>query len=565
MELPAPSLTVAGMLTLPAFSGAKLLAGGSGLGRAVRGVNVMEVPDIAVWAKPEGLLLTTGYPLRAATEGLPGLVVDLDDRGVSALAVKLHRYLDALPEPMLLEADQRGFPVIVVPDGLGFDSVLTQVFSSLASERVPLLERSEQTHRRLVDVVLSGGGVVDVAAAVSLLFGGAALVTTSDGRVMAEAGDPAQLKALRASPAFHESGRFRTEICRPGVHVRDPLPGSHAVVAISAGGIDHGRLAVFDPERVLSDVDLAVLERAAAVAAICLSTEVAVTAVENKYRGDFLRDVLAGRAGGLDAVRAHAATLGWDLDRPMVVVVAALENGSENGSGNGSGNGPGNGPENGKKPPPSGGYRGARELERFAAAWATVVGGQDPTAPVIGFASEVVALLPVTGEAPGEVVARAVRSVRGDGGGGRRPFAAGVSRTVESVEALPAAYEQARRAMAVGQRLHGPGAVVHFDDLGVFRLLSLIDDDRELVTFAQQTLRQLAGPSPEATSLRETLRVLLDSNLNVAEAARVLHFHYNTLRYRIAKLERIVGPFTHDANLRLDLALALRIVAMRAL
>jgi purine catabolism regulator len=183
--------------------------------------------------------------------------------------------------------------------------------------------------------------------------------------------------------------------------------------------------------------------------------------------------------------------------------------------------------------------------------------------PVVGFAAEVVSLLPVAGSDERSVVAQAVRDVRGDGGGGRRPFAAGVSRVVRAVGDLPDAYEQARKALQAGRRLHGPTAVVHFDDLGVFRLLSLIEDRGELDRFVAETLGDLADrTSAEAATLRETLQVLLDTNLNVAETARELHFHYNTLRYRIGKIERLVGPFTTDPNLRLDLSLALRILAL---
>ncbi len=412
-----------------------------------------------------------------------------------------------------------------------------------------LLERRDGVQRELVNAVLAGGDLTEVASRIRDHLGGSVLVTTVDGRVLSLVGDPDALGRLQESSLFHPSGRFLAEVSVPGLHTAADVGGSHAVVPVAGGRIDHGRLVLFHPDRQLDVEDLAVLERAADVVAICLTKQLAVTAVESKYRGDFLRDVLSGRAGEGDDVVGHARSLGWDLERPMVVVVAALETDDA--------------------PPMSHGYRGPLELERFSAAWSTVVGAHDGGAPVVGFAAEVVALLPVP--EPGAeraVVEKTVRGVRGDGGGGRRTFAAGVSRVITEPDGLPAAYEQARKALQAGRRLHGPSAVAHFDDLGVFRLLSLIEDADELDRFVRETLKELApgpGATDEAATLRATLQVLLDTNLNVAEAARVLHFHYNTLRYRIGKIERIVGPFTGDATLRLDLALALRVVTMREL
>jgi purine catabolism regulator len=321
--------------------------------------------------------------------------------------------------------------------------------------------------------------------------------------------------------------------------------GTLAAVPVVAGGVHHGRIVAFSDTR-LHAADVTALEAAATVAALVVTKALAVRAVEAKYSGDFLHDLVSGRPGSAEHAVAHAASLGWDVDRPLVVVVAELD------------------PCPPAERPPAEVRRPAQE--RFTAAWTSVVHGRDPRAAVAGFAAEVVALLGVP--AGGDVersVAELVSAVSGDGGGGRRSFTCGVSRVVADPRGLPAAYEQARKAVHVGRSLHGSGAVAHFDRLGVFRLLSLIPDSAELRGFVAETLGALAEDDPDAVDLRRTLEVLLETNLNVAEAARALHFHYNTLRYRIGKLERLLGPFTRDPTLRLNLALALQVLRMRGL
>jgi purine catabolism regulator len=104
------------------------------------------------------------------------------------------------------------------------------------------------------------------------------------------------------------------------------------------------------------------------------------------------------------------------------------------------------------------------------------------------------------------------------------------------------------------------GSTTFFDQLGLHRLLALVPDTAELAAYAEDVLGPLAERTPEAENLRETLRVLLDTNFNVAEAARAQYFHYNTMRYRVGKLERLLGPLASDPNLRLDVAVALRVL-----
>jgi len=550
-----PGLSLRAVLQLDCLRGATVLAGHEGLDRIVNRLNVMEVPDILPWVRPHELLLTTGYPLRSVPDTLPALVQELAHRELAGFGVKLGRYLDELPAAMLAEADRVGLPIVSLPDGVGFDDIINQVLTAVLNRQAAVLARADEVHRALLDIVLTGGGLDMLCAELAGILPGTAMVTSTDGRVLASDGPDDEVEAALALDCFDASGRFLVE-SEPvgnrsqGTGLGDDVRARRAVVPIAAGALDHGRLVAFSADRELTADDVHILERAATVAALAITKAQAVSAVESKYQADFLRDVLAGRAGKAEHVVAHAHSLGWDIGRTMVVVVAESDPSST---------------------PVDLAPEDLRPMqERFATAWARVVRQRDAQAPVVGFSQEVVAVLGVPEDVDSESITRTVRDlvrhVSGDGGGGRRSFSTGISRTINSPDELPGAYEQARKAVTVGRQVSGPSALTHFDGLGIFRLLTLVPDTAELRSFATEALGELiTNDSPENADLRMTLGVLLDTGLNVAESARILHFHYNTLRYRIVKLERMLGPFTTDPHLRLTLSLALLVVQMRGI
>lgn len=441
-------------------------------------------------------------------------------------------------------------PLVLAPRTTRAERIVTEVLGAVLDQQSGILERVEEAHQILVGVVLAGGGLEDLCQRLAGFLGGAAMVTSSDGRVVAQAGSEEDLAAALALDCFDRTGRLITEHEPVGIRPSHGAAARRAMVRIAAGSLNHGLLAAFVADRSLTADDVHLLERAATVAALAITKEQAVSAVESKYRAEFLRDALAGRAGTPAEAVAHAAALGWDIDRRLVVVVAETDEDDAHST----------------RPPEEVGVL----QERFARAWSRAMAVRDPRAPVMGFSQEVVALCAVPDGADTETIMRSVtevvRVISGIGGGGRRTFSTGVSRPVESVADLPQAYEEALSAVSVGRQLHGDSAVTHFDGLGVFRLLALIPDSADLRRFVDEALGPLStDDSAENADLRRTLSILIDTNLNVAETARQLFFHYNTLRYRIVKLEKMLGPFTTDPQLRLKLALALKVHQMRGI
>lgn len=532
-QAPAEALTVHEMLGEDAMRGARIIAGADGLERPVRRLNMMTVPNIVRWTKQDEFLLTTGYPLPRQPEEFCRLIEQLAANGLAGLGVKLDEYLAEVPSAAVELADRAGFPIVVIPATSPLDDVLSQAFETIVNRQAAALARRQEIHDAFLRIALTGGGLARLSDELAGFLPGADVVIC----------DPVGYPLAATSRSGANSSSFRdaaglvdTTRLIAGVH-KDAETGMRwAAGVIRAGDMRYGFVLAVGGQQGLPAVAGLAVEQAALVAALEITRDLAVLAVEQRFASNALHDLVTGTAADFDDALARAVRFGWDLQRPLAVLVARQC-----------------GAEHTDEP--------ARQQEasvlRAVELWTQAVRERDKNAAVAGFATELVA---VVGAADAEALARKVHADITASAG--RAYAVGVSQVAAETLEIPRLYEEARVALQAGLRLSGTGAVTTFAGLGLYRLISNVSQ-AELRAFAHDTLGPvLELPEPARSDLLKSLAVLSSNRFNVAETARVLHYHYNTMRYRVTKLERMLGEFTGDAAAGLRIGMALQILRM---
>ena len=528
-QVPVDGLTVREMLGQDAMRGTRIIAGADGLDRVVRRLNVMTVPNIVRWTKQDEFLLTTGYPLPREPGEFGALIEQLAAKGLAGLGVKLDEYLAEVPADAVELADRAAFPIVVIPATSPLDDVLSQTFETIVNRQAAALARRQQIHDAFLRVALTGGGLARLSGELAEILPGADVV------ICDPAGYP--LAATTRSHDLRDStGRVTGGWLVAGVHKDAETGTPWAAAIIRAGEMRHGWVLAVGGAQGLPGAAGVAVEQAALVAALEITRDLAVLAVEQQFASNALHDLVTGTAGDMDQALERAVRFGWDLRRPLTVLVAR-QCGTE-------------ASEEAAHPQEAAALR-AVEL------WTRAVRDRDPDAAVAGFATELVAVVGVP-DAAG--LARKIHADMTASTG--RAYSVGVSQVGAGPPDIPRLYEEARVALQVGRRLNGSGAVTNFAGLGLYRLISNVSQ-AELRAFVHDTLGPVLDlPEPARSDLLKSLAVLSSTRFNVAESARILHYHYNTMRYRVTKLERMLGEFADDAAATLRIGVALEVLRM---
>ncbi|WP_436949492.1 helix-turn-helix domain-containing protein [Streptomyces sp. SudanB52_2052] len=385
--------------------------------------------------------------------------------------------------------------------------------NEIIRDRSGVIERASDVHDRLAELVLRGGGVHDVAAAVSEVL---------DGTVEFAEAAAAPAEALEASRADGHAVRH----------------GDDWIAAVAAGGELLGAL-VLRGHPGLDPVDQRTLERAAMVTSLLLLARRSAAEAEQRVRGELLDDLLDARDRDPRLLRERAARLDADLDAVHVVLATRLEGGAADAD------------------------QEADARRRLAAAASHLAATRHGLAAARDGGT--VLLLPLS---PGDTATDLARTAaRQLGTAVHASVTVGASAPAEDLstrpDAVATAYAEARRCLDALGLLGRSGDGAAAEDFGFLGLL--LAGDRDIPGFVDRTIGDVvAYDRRRGTELLRTLDAYFACGMSPARTKEELHVHVNTVAQRLERVGRLLGDDWQSPARVLEIQLALRLHRLSA-
>ncbi|WP_197358068.1 PucR family transcriptional regulator [Streptomyces clavuligerus] len=465
------------------------------------------------------LLLVTAATLEARDPGaMRRYVRRLADAGVVGLGFAIGVHYDDIPDALVTAATEADFPLLAVPRRTPFLAISKAVSAAIAADQYRAVTAGFEAQRELTRAALAGGPAAVVARLAAHVDGWAAVYDGS-GAVTAAAPEWAARRAARLTA---EVKRLRERPAPMSAVVAETGDDRVELQSLGSGRQVRGVLAVG------TAAPLGTAERYAVHSAVALLT---LTGERSRSLHDAERRLGAAVLGMLlSGEPDHARTAAGDLwgsllDAPFRLLIAEAA-----------------GPAGADPTAP----RPLRELADALEAAADRAG--EPLLTVAEGGDRLV-VLAVDG---GAVLTERLAAVRGADEPGT---VLGLSAPAGPSGAA-GAYQQAEQALSVARR-RGTALVEH-QELATGSILPLLADDA-VRAFAQGMLRDLYEHDATGRGdLVASLRAWLSRHGQWDAAAADLGVHRHTLRYRMRRVEEILGRSLDDPDVRMELWLALK-------
>lgn len=524
-------LMVKDLLGAKELDGARLLGGEKGLDCAIKGVTIIEAPDIVRFISGGEVLLTGLYAFRSCTtEEFQKYTEGLADKSVTAIIIKRGRAVEKVDEKIhfLTEfSNTRQIPLLEVPFEVSFRDVISFIMERLFNEEMTRLKFFKTTHDNFAAIALSCNSTETVIENIldvleKLIRNPIALFNRHLSCIAAVEGAGRELCAVEECTAF-EPGIYSDY-----TYFRQGGKRPRCIIRANIGFREDVYLAVTEKNQPFTTMDCIAAESAVGIIKFELAKQRAVEDLENKFQNDIMHNILNGKAYSAQELKKNTSLLGLSLHAGYKVIIFELCE-----------------EDNGRKDDlqarleavnllkeaiirNAGGRRVYNDFDKIAVIWEA--GSQNPEDDRREIES-----LALKAQA---YAARFDKKLRIKAGAGNT--AQGISHLSKSCTEANEALKYADIAKEITGVKDSP--VTFFSDLGIFKLLCQSGDTAGMLEYIPEGLKRLCQYKiNQREELLVTLKTYLDKNQNLSKTAQALYIHYKTASYRIDKIGKITG------------------------
>lgn len=546
------------ILRMQRLQDAKVLGGENGLSNVIKGITIMEAPDIADWLKGGEMLLTSLYPIRNYTEDEQReFVLRLAEKKVSALMIKNHRFVQKIPDAIVEAGEQVALPIIQIPQDIPYVDVLYPVMEELFNNQVMKLKYFIEVHDRFTALSLTDAGLESIITTLGELIGNPVAIYDRNFVCMTATSSYTMPIEQRDSLVEREKEvetKFPYYWLTAQILEGESQPQFVEQVVVPIRTINHIKvhLVITEAQKRLEELDFIAMENAATALSLELVKQFAVAEVEREFKNDIIDDLLAGKSQMLETVYHRANLIGWDLDRSYAVLLFHVKEEFTSLSQN----------EMDK-------LRSTRSLQtKTFSDLHEAVRSHFVNGIFRRRGDTIILLLPVNeqegkGKSWLSAVKERAREIQEKIRAKAKDIVVqvGIGNVAETVMDISRSYQEAQDALDLGEKLYGKESITAFAELGLFRLLCQFPDPAVLTSFIPPSLNRLVeSKSAIKNDLLHTLEVFLEHNQNAAKAAHDLFVHYKTVMYRLERIREITSMDFEDSEEMLGVRVGLKIL-----
>lgn len=536
------------VLEMDPMKNCRLIAGMEGAGNVVTRMNIMADPDVLNWVTEGEFLLTTAYFFKITSlDEQQKLIREAAAKQLSGIGIKVFPYLERLPEEVLALADELRFPIVELDSDIPFGDIITPIFKEIFNRQSEMLQKVENVHNDTMDVILKGGSVKEIIRVLMRNVENPVLIKDHHFEEYIydeqDEGTDYELLIKSVKKYFKTASNHYRYVKK--VEDRVPLENEYVdrvMVPILIRNNVHGHMVIYGMKRRITNFDILNLESASAIIALEFLKRISVQEVENKYKAEFFEDLISldERRKEKAIERANYYRLQRDAWYSVVTIHLAET------------------PE----------VRSAtEELSQTLGRMIYLIDiscRAEDRIYLIANKGYNVNILFMWDDAP--VYEREIRQVADsidrllEQKIGSFDFRIGVGRVCRGIDAAWHSLQDAEKAVEAA-RAYVDERIVEFEKLGIYKIFCQDNLKEELQSFYNSTLKELVEYDRKRdTELVKTLQVYFDTNGNLKRMSELLFTHYNTILYRINRIQEITAKNLESEHDRYGLQTALKIM-----